>query len=297
MAKISIERLYQQVFNTSFVRKIHKEKAEQIDDVVESALDTKELTVVRAFCGVYGRPRTFEQIATDYNLTVPEVRFCYYAGLAKLRRPMYQERLKALYFDDDDEIGRILTEQRNEIVQKLAILYWDWNLRWEETRHKMGDLAISKAGIAQIEFYEREQKREVVSLLAQLLVDWEHENDEELKLGMVKLAYAMRPSVPYVEYSDDALRLTEEQVGVIKNYAKEQATSVKRCLWELTSAAERRFGAYESNLTIEMAESMMRSELGVTMFDFMEQDNFEFEEKASFPALYLSALEDGMEIV
>ena len=114
---------------------------------------------------------------------------------------------------------------------------------------------------------------------------------------MIALASNMKPSIPYVEYSDDKLQLNQDQVDRIKAYAHDQATSVKECMSDLLKPENRRFDICDSNLSFDMAESLLRVELGVTVFDFIESTEFDFEEKkSSFPALYLTAMEDDMEI-
>ncbi len=299
MSKQFAKRLYQQIFGVDTTQKIRKEQIKLIDAILEEALTDLEYVVVRAFCGAYGKIFSFEELAERINIDTQVVRFNFYSGLAKLKRPFYAKRIKAIYINDNDEIGKILSEQRSEIVQRLAILYWNWNIRWENARKSLGDLHLSEYGLKQIEFYEREQKRDVVSILASLLLDWEYSDFEKLKIDMITLASGMKPSIPYVEYTDDKLQLNQDQVEKIKTYAREQATSVKQCMSDLLSPERRRFDICDSNLTSEMAESLLRVELGVTIFDFIEPvEEFNFEEdKSAFPALYLSALEDDMEIV
>lgn len=298
MSKQFAKKLYQQIFGINATKKIHKEQIKLVDSVLEEALTDLEYVVVRAFCGAYGKPLAFDELAKKVNIDERIIRFNYYSGLAKIKRPFYAKRIKAIFLNDNDEIGKILSEQRSEIVQKLAILYWSWNIRWENARKSLGDLHLSDYGLKQIEFYEREQRRDVIARLAQLLLDWEHSNFEKLKFDMIALASNMKPSIPYVEYTDDKLQLDQEQVDKIKLYAHEQATSVKQCMNELLSLENRRFDICDSNLSLDMAESLLRVELGVTIFDFIESsEKFDFEEKkAAFPALYLSAMEDDMEI-
>ncbi len=298
MSKKFAQRLYQQIFGINATNKIHKEQVKLVDGVLEEALTDLEFVVVRAFCGAYGRPFSFEELAKKTEIDEEIIRFNFHSGLAKIKRPFYAKRIKAIFLNDNDEIGKILSEQRGEIVQRLAILYWNWNIRWENARKGLGDLNLSEYGLKQIEFYEREQKRDVISRLAELLLDWEHNNFEKLKMDMIALASSMKPSIPYVEYTDDKLQLNQDQVERIKVYAHEQATSVKECMNDLLKPEKRRFDICESNMSLDMAESLLRVELGVTIFDFIEPgEEFSFEEKKSaFPALYLTAMEDDMEI-
>lgn len=298
MSKNFAKKLYQQIFGISTTNKIHKEQIKLVDGVLEEALSDLEYVVVRAFCGAYGKPLSFDELAEKTEVDKEIIRLNYYSGLAKIKRPFYAKRIKAIFLNDNDEIGKILSEQRSEIVQRLAILYWSWSIRWENARRGLGDLHLSEYGLKQIEFYEREQRRDVISRLAELLLDWEHSNFDKLKMDMIALASNMKPSIPYVEYTDDRLQLNQDQVERIKAYARDQATSVKECMSELLKIENRRFDICDSNLSLDMAESLLRVELGVTIFDFIEpSEEFDFEEKkAAFPALYLSAMEDDMEI-
>ncbi len=298
MSKKFAQRLYRQIFGINTTNKIRKEQVKLVDGVLEEALTDLEFVVVRAFCGAYGKPFTFAELAKKTEIDEAIIRFNFYSGLAKIKRPFYAKRIKAIFLNDNDEIGKILSEQRSEVVQRLAILYWSWNIRWENARRGLGELNLSTYGLKQIEFYEREQKRDVISRLAELLLDWEHSDFEKLKMDMITLASSMKPSIPYVEYTDDKLQLNQDQVERIKRYAHDQATSVKECMSDLLKPENRRFDICESNLSFDMAESLLRVELGVTIFDFAEQDKeFDFEEnKASFPALFLTAMEDDMEI-
>lgn len=298
MSKNFAKKLYQQIFGINATNKIHKEQIKLVDSVLEEALTDLEFVVVRAFCGAYGRPFSFAELAQKTEIDEEIIRLNYHSGLAKIKRPFYAKRIKAIFMNDNDEIGKILSDQRSEIVQKLAILYWNWNIRWENTRRGLGDLGLSEYGLKQIEFYEREQKRDVISRLAELLLDWEHSDFEKLKMDMIALASSMKPSIPYVEYTDDKLQLDLDQVERIKAYARDQATSVKECMSDLLNVEHRRFDICDSNLSLDMAESLLRVELGVTIFDFIESaEEFDFEEKKSaFPALYLTAMEDDMEI-
>lgn len=190
-----------------------------------------------------------------------------------------------------------IEEQRDEALDVLIPLYKEWWDNWLKVKNALGELKLSKEGFRRLDFYETEQRKSVISIMASILVDWE--KDEMAKFGedVVKLAKEMRPSLPYVEYSEgEEFELSLEQIGKLRSFMSFQAKKVKDAVIELQNLSWKKFEFKDAALTQKAAEELLEERLGITWFEFLDfNGEVEFTD-GYFPALLQQATDDGMNI-
>ena len=190
-----------------------------------------------------------------------------------------------------------IEEQRDEALDVLIPLYKEWWDNWLKVKNALGKLKLSKEGFRRLDFYETEQRKSVISIMASILVDWE--KDEMAKFGedVVKLAKEMRPSLPYVEYSEgEEFELSLEQIGKLRSFMSFQAKKVKDAVIELQNLSWKKFEFKDAALTQKAAEELLEERLGITWFEFLDfNGEVEFTD-GYFPALLQQATDDGMNI-
>ena len=59
--------------------------------------------------------------------------------------------------------------QRAEALEIITRFYSSWQVLWESTRLSFGDLGLSEEGLRRLIYYENEQKKTVINLLAEML--------------------------------------------------------------------------------------------------------------------------------
>ena len=175
--------------------------------------------------------------------------------------------------------------QRTEALEILTYIFETWNASWENTKHALGDLNLSESGLRRLNFYENEQKKEIISLLAKILVCFERGDDFSFSNHLISLAKELRPSLPYVEYDpEENFSLTPYQLAQLRNFMQSEAISLKSSVSELQSLARKRILS-ENILTESNAEQLIREKLGLTYFDFVE-----FKEEPEFSDGYYPEL-------
>ena len=190
-----------------------------------------------------------------------------------------------------------IEEQRDEALDVLIPLYKEWWDNWLKVKNALGELKLSKEGFRRLDFYETEQRKSVITIMASILVDWE--KDEMAKFGedVVKLAKEMRPSLPYVEYSEgEEFELSLEQIGKLRSFMSFQAKKVKDAVIELQNLSWKKFEFKDAALTQKAAEELLEERLCITWFEFLDfNGEVEFTD-GYFPALLQQATDDGMNI-
>ena len=190
-----------------------------------------------------------------------------------------------------------IEEQRDEALDVLVPLYKDWWENWTKTKNNLGQLSLSKEGFRRLEYYETEQRKSVVSIMANILVDWETENMTKFGDDVVKLAKEMRPSLPYVEYTEgEEFELSLEQIGKLRVYMSTQAKKVKDAVVELQNLSWKKFDFKDKALSEKSAEELLEERLGVTWFEFLDFNGEVKFTDGYFPALLQQATDDGMNI-
>ena len=190
-----------------------------------------------------------------------------------------------------------IEEQRDEALDVLIPLYKEWWDNWLNVKNALGELKLSKEGFRRLDFYETEQRKSVISIMASILVDWER--DEMTKFGedVVKLAKEMRPSLPYVEYSEgEEFELSLEQIGKLRSFMSFQAKKVKDAVIELQNLSWKKFEFKDAALTQKAAEELLEERLGITWFEFLDFNGEVEYTDGYFPALLQQATDDGMNI-
>lgn len=190
-----------------------------------------------------------------------------------------------------------IEEQRDEALEVLIPLYRNWWESWVKVKEGLGDLGLSKEGLRRLDYYETEQRKSVISIMAEVLVDWEKEETTKFGEDVVRLAKEMRPSLPYVEYGEgDEFQLSQVQILKLRDFMSEQAKTVKEAILELQGLAWKKFDFGEATITQKAAEELIEERLGITWFEFLDfQGEVEFVD-GYFPALLQQATDDGMNI-
>ena len=186
--------------------------------------------------------------------------------------------------------------QRDEALDVLLPLYENWWKAWTETKANLGDLNLSKEDLRRIDFYETEQRKSVISLLADILVDWEAENTGKFGVDFVELAKEMRPSLPYIEYDSSRFELSSVQLLKLRNFMLKEGKAVKDAILELQNLSWKKFDFGDSKIKKDAAERLLEERLGITWFEFLDfKGDVEFTD-GYFPALLQQATDDGMNI-
>ncbi|MBQ6147409.1 hypothetical protein IJI70_00995 [Candidatus Saccharibacteria bacterium] len=189
-----------------------------------------------------------------------------------------------------------IEEQRDEALEVLLPLYRNWWETWEKTKNSLGDLNLTKEDLRRITYYETEQRKSVISLLADILVDWEKENLTNFGEDVVKLAKEMRPSLPYVEYDSNNFELSPTQLLKLRDFVSLEANAVKEAVRDLQSLQWKKFDFGEAVISKTAAEELLEERLGITWFEFLDfKGDVEFTD-GYFPALLQQATDDGMNI-
>ena len=187
-------------------------------------------------------------------------------------------------------------EQRDEALEILIPLYKNWWENWVKTKESLGELDLSKENLRRIDYYETEQRKSVISLLADILVDWEAENMTKFGENFVKLAKEMRPSLPYIEYDSGNFELSPTQLLKLRDFMSEEGRAVKEAISGLQSLSWKKFDFKDSAIKKEAAERLLEERLGITWFEFLDfKGDVEFTD-GYFPALLQQATDDGMNI-
>ena len=189
-----------------------------------------------------------------------------------------------------------IEEQRDEALDILISLYQNWAENWDLTKKSLGDLNLSKENLRRVDFYETEQRKSVISYLAEILSNWEKEETSAFGEAFVNLAKEMRPSLPYVEYDDDNFHLSDVQLSKLREFMSKQGNAVKEAILELQGLSWKKFDFKDVALSKKAAEELLEERLGITWFDFLDfNGDVEFTD-GYFPALLQQATDDGMNI-
>ena len=189
-----------------------------------------------------------------------------------------------------------IEEQRDEALEALISLYKNWWGTWEKTKSSLGDLNLSKENLRRIDYYETEQKKSVISLLADILVDWEAENMSSFGENFVRLAKEMRPSLPYIEYDSEKFELSPVQLLKLRDFISLEANAIKETVRDLQNLQWKKFDFKDVALSKKAAEELLEERLGITWFDFLDFNGEVEFTNGYFPALLQQATDDGMNI-
>ena len=186
--------------------------------------------------------------------------------------------------------------QRGEALQVLTTFYSSWQDLWTATKRALGPVSLSEDGRRRLEYYESEQQKTALKLLANTLVAWEKDDQPAFSAAVIALARELRPSLTHFETSDtEPFTLTPFQAELLKNYTRSEAISLKSTITELQRLAWRKFEFGDKVLSPSLAEALIRERLGLSNFDFLDFKNEpEFNAHGFLPALLQESADFGL---
>lgn len=186
--------------------------------------------------------------------------------------------------------------QRGEALQVLITFYSSWQDLWTTTKHALGPVNLSDEGRRRLEFYESEQQKTLIRLLAEILVAWEKDDQPAFSSAVFRLAQELRPSLNHFETSEaEPFALTTTQAALLKHYTAAEATSLKSAITELQRLSWRKFEFGDKVLSPSLAEALIRERLGLSNFDFLDfTAEPEFRGHGFFPALLQDSADFGL---
>ena len=186
--------------------------------------------------------------------------------------------------------------QRSEALQVLTTFYSSWQDLWSATKRALGPVQLTEDGRYRLEYYESEQQKTVISLLAKALVAWEKDDQPTFSAAIFDLAHELRPSLTHFETSEtETFSLTPFQNELLKNYTRAEATSLKSTITELQRLAWRKFEFGDKVLSQTNAEALIKERLGLSNFDFLDfSQEPEFNAHGFLPALLQESADFGL---
>lgn len=174
-------------------------------------------------------------------------------------------------FDDTAEDCPYWEIQRNEALEVITSLYLLWDKSWSDTKTALGVLQLSESGLRRLNFYESEQKKSIISALAKLLVAWETNDQSAFSTAVLILAREFRPSLPYVEYEpNENFTLNSSQLSLLRYYLRAIADIFKTSISDLQTLSQNKIDFNTNALSESAAESLIRDQLGLSFFDFID---------------------------
>ena len=191
-------------------------------------------------------------------------------------------------------------DTRERALDILSFIYEAWISTWRETLASLGELHLSEATASRLAFYDHEQRRAVISLLARLIVSWESHNDADFSAIVPALARELRPSFASAE-AEEGIILSPAQLSIIRSYLSRISNILKPSISELQHLPTPSFDTSTDTpttsmrpLTPESAEQLLRERLGLSSFDFLEFSDEPTFASGYFPALLQDSIDQGL---
>ena len=186
--------------------------------------------------------------------------------------------------------------QRAEALEIITTFFSSWQVLWESTRLSFGDLGLSEEAKRHLIYYENEQKKTVLHLLAKILVAWEKDDRLSFSDAVLCLAKELRPSLTRFETIEaDSFALTPNHLERLKIYTQNEANSLKSAIEELQRLSWHKFEFGDKVLTESNAESLIREKLGISYFDFLDfKEEPDFHGHGFFPSLLQESADFGL---
>ena len=177
--------------------------------------------------------------------------------------------------------------QRNEVLRVLTTFYSSWQDLWTTTKRTLDPIYLSDEDLHHLEFYESEQQKTVIKLLADALVAWEKDDQTAFSATIFNLAHELRPSLMHFETSTaESFSLSPSQTINLKEYTKSEAASLKSTIAELQRLAWRKFEFGDKVLSPSLAEALIKERLGISNFEFLDfSAEPQFNTRGFLPAL------------
>jgi len=161
--------------------------------------------------------------------------------------------------------------QRSEALEIITTFFSSWQALWQNTKFSLGNLNLSEESNRRLTYYENEQKRTVVHLLAEILVAWEKDDGSSFSSAVLNLAKELRPSVTHFETDiNDNFVLTPTALQILKIYTAREAIALKNAIEKLQRLSWHKFEFGDKVLTISTAEALIEEKLHLTYLDFLD---------------------------
>lgn len=185
--------------------------------------------------------------------------------------------------------------QRAEALEIITTFYSSWQTLWNSTRLSLGDLGLSEEENRRLIYYENEQKKTILHLLAEILVAWEKDDRMTFSSSILSLAKELRPSLIHFETSDsESHNLRPDQLERLRYYTQIQADALKSSIEDLQRLAWHKFEFGDKILTISNAEALIKEKLNISSFDFLDfTTEPEFNAHGFYPALLQESTDFG----
>lgn len=186
--------------------------------------------------------------------------------------------------------------QRAEAIDILTTFFSSWQLSWQNTKNALTDLNLTAEDLRRLNFYEIEQKKTVLSLLAATLIAWEKDDSAEFANAVMSLARELRPSLNHFETSaDNHLVLTAPQTKILKTYITSEAASLKSTITRLQQLSWHKLDFGDKVLNQKNAESLLKEKLNLTYFEFLDFNSEpEFNAHGFLPSLLQDSADFGL---
>lgn len=186
--------------------------------------------------------------------------------------------------------------QREEALNVVTSIYSSWQTLWTATKRALGDLGLSESGVRRLAYYESDQKKTVLDLLAKIQVAWEKDDREAFSESVMNLAHELRPSLTHFETSDtETFSLSPEKAEILKIFSNNEAASLKSAILELQRLSWRKFEFGDKVLTESNAKALIKEKLGLTFLEFLDSnDEPEFNAHGFFPSLLQDSADFGL---
>ena len=186
--------------------------------------------------------------------------------------------------------------QREEALNVVTSIYSSWQTLWTATKRALGDLGLSEDGLRRLAYYESDQKKNILDLLAKIQVAWEKDDRAAFSDSVMKLAYELRPSLKHFESSDtEVFSLAPEKQEILKIFSQNQAMKLKASIEELQRLSWRKFEFGDKVLTESNAKALIKEKLGLTFLEFLDsKEEPEFNPHGFFPSLLQDSADFGL---
>lgn len=161
--------------------------------------------------------------------------------------------------------------QRAEALEIIITFFKNWQALWQDTKQTLGDLKLSEESLRRLRYYENEQQRTIVHLLASILVAWEKDDSTGFSTAVLSLAKELRPSLTHFETdASDAFVLSSTQLQFLKHATTRTATYLKSTIESLQHLSWHKFEFGDKILTHSAAVALIEEKLHLTYLDFLD---------------------------
>ena len=223
---------------------------------------------------------------------------------------MKRFRARRLNFSPDSTSPRsdfddsIIETERSDLLALLSTFFSSWQNLWQGTKTQLIHLNLSESGTRRVNFYESEQRKSILTLLAELFVLEDTRTPSNTPDGttfatnfaplVLSLAKELRPSLAYAEYDpSENFTLDKSSLFFLRLYLKNASALLKTLVSDLEKFRTKRLdltpaasGAPDFQpISVDSARRLLENSLGLSNFDFIDFDSNPTFKNGYFPAL------------